>query len=335
VDFENYFDRVYADYGKYAAIPVALWVLSVLVLGFAYFSTAAFPYVTYDSGSVSVASGDVFDKGIEFSSGTEVQARLNQQPNILEVESAFANAGFPEADATLGDPGSDNPLILVKLKQEIEGKPRAGEILNSAGYDVVGGSSEIQLTTYSSSVSQSFFTQAVIAVLLAFTTMSLVIFAAFKDITPSIAVVFAAAGDITFSLAAMHLLGIPLTLGTIAALLMLIGYSVDTDIVLSSRVLKKNRGKLKERIWSSVKTGVTMSAGGIAAFTILFTVSRILIGAPSIMTEIASVMIIGLLADIPLTWFGNAYILKKYVEDDWKPVESVFDKIPTGGLPWT
>jgi hypothetical protein len=27
-------------------------------------------------------------------------------------------------------------------------------------------------------------------------------------------------------------------------------------------------------------------------------------------------MVIGLLADIPFTWFGNAVILKKYVEGD-------------------
>lgn len=334
MDPEKYFDRVYADYGKYAVIPVALWVLSVAVLGFAYFSTADFPYVNYHNGSASLNSGEIFEKGIEFSSGTEVQARLNEEPDILKVESAFANAGYPEADATIGDPTADNPLILVKLKQELEGKQQAGEIISSAGYTMVGGSSEIQLTTFSSSVSQSFFTQAMIAILLAFTTMSIVIFGAFKDITPSIAVVFAAAGDIFIALAAMHLLGIPLTLGTIAALLMLIGYSVDTDIVLSSRVLRRNRGHLKERIWSSVKTGVTMSSGGIAAFSILFVVSRILIGAPSIMTEIASVMIIGLLADIPLTWFGNAYILKKYVEEEWKPVESIVARVRVGAFSW-
>ncbi|MFB6147458.1 MAG: protein translocase subunit SecF, partial [Candidatus Nanohaloarchaea archaeon] len=126
---------------------------------------------------------------------------------------------------------------------------------------------------------------------------------------------FAAAGDILFAAAGMVVLNIPLTLGSLAGLLMLIGYSVDTDILLSSRVLKKSRGSLKDRIWSSVKTGVTMSSGGIAGFTLLYIVSYVMVG-PSELSHIAGVMVIGLLADMPFTWFGNAIILKKYVNDE-------------------
>jgi preprotein translocase subunit SecF len=96
---------------------------------------------------------------------------------------------------------------------------------------------------------------------------------------------------------------------------MLIGYSVDTDIVLSSRVLKQKKGSIKDRIWSSTKTGVTMSAGGIVGFILLYSISMLTVG-PSTLSEVSSVMVIGLLADIPFTWFGNAVILKKYVEGD-------------------
>ena len=37
----------------------------------------------------------------------------------------------------------------------------------------------------------------------------------------------------------MRVVGIELSLGTLAALLMLIGYSVDSDILLTNRVLKR------------------------------------------------------------------------------------------------
>jgi len=154
--------------------------------------------------------------------------------------------------------------------------------------------------------------------------MSLVIFYAFRDLTPSLAVVLAAAGDIIFAMAGMVVFGIPLTLGSLAALLMLIGYSVDTDIVLSTRVLKRKQDSLKNRIWSSVKTGVTMSSGGIAGFTLLYIISYLMVGS-SELSNIAAVMVLGLVADMPLTWFGNAVILKKYVEEDWD-----FGKV----IPW-
>jgi len=129
---------------------------------------------------------------------------------------------------------------------------------------------------------------------------------------------------VIFSVGVMSLVGIPLTPGSLSALLMLIGYSVDTDIVLSSKVLKQKRGSLEDRMWSAAKTGVTMSSGGVAGFTILYLVSVAIVG-PSTLSMVASVMVIGLLADMPFTWFGNAYILQKYQRDELG-VEEKIDK---------
>jgi preprotein translocase subunit SecF len=56
-----------------------------------------------------------------------------------------------------------------------------------------------------------------------------------------------------------------------------------------------------------------MSSGGIAGFTLLYIVSYIIVG-PSELSNIAAVMVIGLIADIPLTWLGNTAILKSYME---------------------
>jgi len=197
-------------------------------------------------------------------------------------------------------------------------REEATAIMENGGYNVtLDGFNSI-----SASVSGTFFQQAIFAFVLAFTTMSIVIFYAFKNFTPSVAVVFAAAGDIIIAAAVMTVLGVPLTLGSLAALLMLIGYSVDTDIVLSTRVLRMNRGSVQSRMWSSAKTGITMSSGGIAGFTLLYIVSTSIVG-PSELSNIAAVMVIGLVADIPLTWLGNTAILKKYVEGDFEGLGEV------------
>lgn len=303
MDFNAYFNRVYEDYDKFALIPVVLWLGAAAILGYGYVSS----------------SGDMLEKGVEFTGGTEIRAPIGSEVSITDVEAEFNSRGY-EADATTGTTQDGQSLLLVTVKQKLE-KSDALDILGSL--EIQAEADSVTLNSVSSSISSEFFTQAMLAVVLAFTIMSLVIFGAFKDVTPSIAVILAAAGDIIISLAAMYVLSIPLTLGSVAALLMLIGYSVDTDIVLSTRVLKRNRGSLQERIWSSVKTGVTMSSGGIAGFTILYAASYLMIGASSTFTQIASVMVIGLLADIPLTWFGNAYILKKYVEGDWDIVDAL------------
>ncbi len=324
MELEKYFDQVYRNYERYAVIPLAMILFSVAVIGFSYFSTAQAPYVQFENGSLEIANGDIFEKSVQFTGGTEITYDVGNDVTPTDMESAFGGSGFPDAQAQTGSTGAGN-VIFVKVTQDID-QARAQEVVDSA--DITATASSVN--SFSASIAGSFFTQARVAILLGFTIMSLAIFIAFRDLTPSIAVILAAAGDIIFASSLMILLGIPLSLGSIAALLMLIGYSVDTDIVLSTRTLRQSRGSLKDRIWSSTKTGITMSSGGIAAFTILYIASYLMIGVSSTLTEIASVMVIGLLADMPFTWFGNAIILKKYIEGDFNALGRRLGKV----IPW-
>ncbi len=301
MELENYFNRVYGNYDRYLVVPAAMVVLALAVLGYNYVST-----------------GEMLEKGIDFTGGSEITYNVQGDFTATGIERTFAAAGRPDVDAIKQVSGNDT-YLLVQLPPPDMTTDEAEAVLKDAGYDA----SVESFRSISASVSGEFFTQARVAFVLAFTIMSLVIFVAFKDIVPSLAVIFAAAGDVLFAAAGMSLLGIPLSLGSLAGLLMLIGYSVDTDIVLSTRVLKRTRGALRERIWSSVKTGVTMSSGGIAGFTLLYIVSTLIVG-PSELSNIAGVMVIGLLADMPITWLGNAIVLKKYVNGELDYLEEVF-----------
>ena len=302
MNFEKYFDRVYEDYDRYFIIPVAIVFLSIIVLGFS-----------------QVTTGSVVEKGLDFTGGTEIQYSIDQEFTTDDISQLFANEGRQDVQI-VKQSQNDQTYLVASVPPPTIDEREAQQILEDGGYNV----SIESLYSINAAVSGEFFIQAQLAFVMAFTIMSLVIFYAFRDLTPSLAVIFAAVGDIIFAMAGMSLLGIPLTLGSLAALLMLIGYSVDTDIVLSTRVLRRERNSLKERIWSSVKTGVTMSSGGIAGFTLLYIVSYMMVG-PSELSNIAAVMVLGLVADMPLTWFGNAIILKKYVEEGWD-----FGKV----IPW-
>ena len=297
MDLEKYFDEIYQDYDRYLVIPLALVAFAVIVLGANYITT-----------------GQTMQKGLDFTGGTSATVDIEGEFDTREIESVFGDTGRTGVNVVKQTTDGET-LASIQIPPPDISQEETEQILTDAGY-----TADVRaFRAISAAVSGQFFQQAQLAFVLAFTIMSLVIFTAFKDVVPSLAVIFAAAGDILFAAAGMTLVGIPLTLGSLAALLMLIGYSVDTDIVLSTRVLKRQQGKLKERIWSSIKTGVTMSSGGIAAFIILYITSYIIVG-PSELTNIAGVMIIGLLADIPLTWFGNAVILKKYVNGEFEGV---------------
>ena len=53
---------------------------------------------------------------------------------------------------------------------------------------------------------------------------------------------------------------------------MLIGYSVDSDILLTTRVLKR-QGKLNDELNGAFRTGIIMTSTTIAAVTVLPIVS--------------------------------------------------------------
>ena len=157
---------------------------------------------------------------------------------------------------------------------------------------------------------KSLQTQAVLALLFSFIGMSIVIFLSFRTFVPAVAVVLSAFADMVMTAAVMNLVSIPLSLGTLAALLMLIGYSVDSDILLTNRVLKR-QGKLHDKLAGAFHTGIIMTSTTLAAAAALLIVAWF--GAVQILIEISAVLLIGLLFDVMNTWLTNVGILKWYV----------------------
>jgi len=160
---------------------------------------------------------------------------------------------------------------------------------------------------------KTFREQGVKALIVAYILMGLVIFMAFKDVVPSFAVMLAATCDAAIALGGMVALGIPLEPSSLAALLMLIGYSVDSDILLTARTIKQKMGEVNERIDSAMKTGLTMTGTTLGVMLMLIIVSKTLTQIDTLY-NIGVVLLLGLVADLMTTWFTNAGILKWYLE---------------------
>ncbi len=163
-------------------------------------------------------------------------------------------------------------------------------------------------------LSSQALTQVYYALAFAFIFMSITVFIVFRNVVPSLAVIFAALSDIIIALGGMSLFGIPLSVASVGALLMLIGYSVDTDILLTTRVLKRREGTINERAVNAMKTGFTMAAAAIGSMVALYLVVVLFIPYAQTLSLIASVLIIGLIADVLATWLMNLGILRLYLE---------------------
>lgn len=161
--------------------------------------------------------------------------------------------------------------------------------------------------------------QAVRAVMLAFMLMAIVVFVVFRTVIPPLAVIFAAFSDIVIAIACMDVIGMELTLGTVAALLMLIGYSVDSNILLTTNLLRK-KGDLNEKVRNAMKTGVTMTFTTLVAVFAMFFVSSTIhlfsthFAPIPMLRDISLVLLFGLTMDLMNTWLLNAGILRLYLE---------------------
>jgi len=159
------------------------------------------------------------------------------------------------------------------------------------------------------SLGASFFNEAIFAVVLAFVFMAVTVFIYFRNFMPSLYVIMAAFADIVMAFGVVSLLGMKLSTAGIAAFLMLIGYSIDTDILLTSRVLRGKTGSVFERTVGAMKTGVIMSLTALIAVLVAYSFSQ-----SDVIRQIMLILAIGLFFDIMNTWITNASVLRWYLE---------------------
>jgi len=273
-------------------IPVIIMILSLIYLFSFYSKTGDFIIkdVTLSGGTTITLSGDML--AIDISA-------LEQS---LRVQ--YSDISFRQLTEI-----SSGKIVALVIESPASPDQLKASIEKLTGHTFTSDNSSIEFSE--STLSANFYRQLVIALIASFVLMSIVIFILFRTFVPSIAVIFAAFADIVMPLALIDYLGIKLSTAGIAAFLMLIGYSVDTDILLTTRALKKREGSLNQRIFGAFKTGSFMSITALCAVLPAF---FIVTGLPDSFREIFFILALGLVADIINTWLTNASIIKWYCD---------------------
>ncbi|AVB76693.1 protein translocase subunit SecF [Methanococcus maripaludis] len=258
--------------------------------------------------SLTLVSVNGLKESIDVSGGTEISilAPANTDLSVLKEQ-------LPDSEVKISE-SSIGTFVVIKSGLETDVDSVRAVV---KGFFNVQDLSELSYTEkqIGSVLSSKFWEEGMKAVGFAFIFMAIVVYAIFRTPVPSAAVILAAASDMAIALGGMSLFNIPISTATIAALLMLVGYSVDTDIMLTTRVLKRRSGTLDERIAGAMKTGITMSLTTIFAMAVLYLVVTFVVPAADVLANIAAVLLIGLIGDLMLTWMTNAGILKYYVSE--------------------
>lgn len=273
----------------------SLLLISLLLIAF------SFAYMGY---SYSI-NNDFINKDISLTGGTSVT--INEKINVATLKNAISNKLESVNIREISDLVT-NEQIAVIIETKSDEQQTRNILEDYLGHELNEKNSSFEFT--GSTLSESFYKQLLIAVLISFFLMAIVVFLQFKTFIPSGAVILSAFADILMTLVVVNLLGMQISSAGIVAILMLIGYSVDTDILLTSKVLKGTEGTVNRKIFDSFKTGITMTLTSLVAVLL----ALIIVGPLStVLSQIFTIMVIGLSFDIFNTWITNVSIIKWYV----------------------
>ncbi len=259
-------------------------------------------------GVQQTTTGSFLIKSISLKGGTTLTIYNNKTINADNL-AGYLKSNFPKVDfevRTLEDNGEQVGIIidtslpgenvdtLLKTIETQTGtlKPEQYNI------DIIG-----------SSLGSSFFKETIIALIVSFILMAIVVTLYFRVLVPSFAVILSAFSDIIVTMAIVNLMGMKISTAGLAAYLLLIGYSVDTDIILSVHMLKRTDVPVMSRVYRAIATGAMTTGTTLAAVTLglIFTKSDVI-------REIMIILLIGLIIDLFNTWVQNVGILRLYME---------------------
>ena len=268
------------DPKKMMAVPAALFGVALVIV-----------IITF------IMTGMPVTPGIDFAGGTAVTIYTDDSKE--EIEAYFE--GYDLKSIEEGISGG----YYLKFG------PMSNEEMMAFNDYILAGYPDAGIDQIGANFGATLQAQAMLALLFAFLGMAVVVFIAFRKLLPALTVVFAGIADITITAACMNIFGIELSLATTAALLMLIGYSVDSNILMTTKVLKR-QGDLAEKMEGAFHTGFIMTSTTFCAILAMFIVS--LIGNVPTLYTISAVLLIGLICDLIFTWGFNAGMLRIYAE---------------------
>lgn len=272
---------------KLVVIPIAIIILSLAIVLNNYIQT-----------------GDVVDKDVTLKGG--VTATVYTKLSIEDLEATLSSKfGTEILVRKLAEFGTEEQIGVIVEASDVKSAELKPVLEETLGIELTEDNYSVEET--GGSLGEAFYRQMLTAILISFILMSIVVFIAFRSVIPSLAVVLSAFADMLAAVAFINLTSIKLSTSGIAAILLLIGYSIDTDVLLTTKVLKRREGTIMERVFSSMATGLTMTFTTIAALTVGYFVSD-----SYLIKQMFVILLAGLFVDIVMTYMLNTRILIWY-----------------------
>jgi preprotein translocase subunit SecF len=242
------------------------------------------------------------DLGLDFTSGTSVRLSFAQSVNINDISSKLSAAGYN--DAVVVSFGSDRDIrVILGVDESIDQEDQASQAVEVgekiAALMQSGSQSEVVLlgSDYvSAKVGTELAEQGGLGMLVALAIITVYIAIRFQ-FKFSVGAVVALGHDLIITLGIFSLTGMEFNLNTLAAMLAIIGYSLNDTIVVSDRIRENFRRMRKGSPLEMVNASLnqTFSRTIVTSFTTLLVLFSILFVGGDSTEGFAIALIIGVL----------------------------------------
>ncbi|MEM7009139.1 MAG: protein translocase subunit SecF [Thermodesulfobacteriota bacterium] len=238
------------------------------------------------------------DWGVEFTGGTEIHIKLANEVSIQDITKTLDSTGYPpEVVQQLGLSGDHEYLIrfspeTVKFEQ-IQGFQSELEKIIATNETFKGGS--IQRVDYiGPRVGGELIRKAVISILLGCIGILIYVMIRF-EFGFAMGAVIALVHDTIITLGAISIMDKEFTLALVAALLTVIGYSVNDTIIIFDRIRENMKKNSKLGIKDVVNLGVnlTLKRTVLTSITVFLVLIPLFLFGGSVIHDFAFTLIVG------------------------------------------
>jgi preprotein translocase subunit SecF len=257
---------------------------------------------------------------IDFTGGTLVQVRFEKIPTVAAIRKALGHIGMGES--IIQEFGSTNEFIIRAPLTGTSSQELTKRVDAALGQEPSLGKAEIRRVEFvGPQVGKELQWQAIYAVLFGLAGILLYIALRF-DFKGGVAAVVAVFHDVLVCLGAVSVTHREFSLPVLAALLTIIGYSVNDTIVAYDR-LRENRGKSSARgrpFAAQMNDAVnqTLSRTILTALTVFFTTAILLAFGGKTLEDFAFVLFVGVITGT----YSTTYVAAALVVDWTRYVEN-------------
>ena len=254
---------------------------------------ASVVFILIGLGSMAAKGGLRY--GIDFSGGTLIQVRFERAVPVERIRTSLERIQMGES--VIQEFGDPREFILRLPLAETSAEAVTRRVQEALGADAALGRAEIRRVEFvGPQVGRDLQIQALYAVL--WSMAGILIYIAIRfDLKGGFASVAAIIHDVLVCLGAMSLTNREVSLPVLAALLTIIGYSVNDTIVAYDRV-RENRGKGLRRgqpFASQINAAInqTLSRTVLTALTVFFSTVVLYLFGGKVLEDLAFVLTVG------------------------------------------